>query len=54
VSKIIEYIEDLLNDGASPRMAILAASKEFDLGGLSLRQLWDYYEVPALTNEELN
>jgi len=54
MSKVIEFCDSLLLDGASPRMAILTAVKRFNLGGLSTRQLWEYYNVQELEASQLH
>jgi hypothetical protein len=54
MSKVIEYVDSLLLEGASPRMAILTAMQKFSLGGLSTRQLWDYYNVTEIEKDLLN
>lgn len=45
MSKVVEYVESLLMDGASPRMAVMAAVSKFKLGALATQQLWTHYGV---------
>jgi hypothetical protein len=47
MSKIVEFCDSLILEGANPRIAILTAVTRFRLGGLATRQLWDYYQVSA-------
>lgn len=54
MSKVIEYVDSLLLEGATPRMAILTAMQRFNLGGLSTRQLWEYYNVQELEAGQLH
>jgi len=54
MSKVIEFCDALLLEGATPRMAILTAAKRFNLGGLSTRQLWQYYNVAELEASNLH
>ena len=54
MSKVIEFCDSLMMEGASPRMAILTAMQRFNLGGLSTRQLWQYYNVQELEASQLH
>lgn len=45
MSKLIEQVEALILAGASIRMAVLFVAHQHDLGGLSTRQLWNYFQV---------
>lgn len=47
MSKVIEYVESLLQEGASERMAVLFAVHHFKLGPLSAQQLWTYFDVSS-------
>jgi hypothetical protein len=45
MSKVIEFVNSLLVEGASKRMAVLYTIEKFQLGQLTARQLWTYYDV---------
>lgn len=45
MSKVIEFADSLVHEGASIRMAVLFTIHKFKLGELSSRQLWAHYNV---------
>lgn len=53
MSKVIEFIDGLLLEGASPRMAVLYSIEKFQLGNLAARQLWTYYDVTSKEAEDV-